>query len=83
MAPDGAAFLTWLLVRKEQPDVKLDDIKPHITGDNFAEVLARLMTEGGLEAVVKGKVGRAGSKPGGASPASTSTAGRSKKATGG
>jgi hypothetical protein len=78
MTPEGASFLTWLLVRKEQPEVKLEDLSPHVTKDNFAEVLARLMTEGGLEAVIRGKRGRNGSKPGGPSAASTSTAGHSK-----
>jgi hypothetical protein len=61
MKPAGAAFLAWLLIRKEQPDAKLAEIEPHVTDDNVVEVLAKLMTASGLEAVIAGKVGVTGS----------------------
>jgi hypothetical protein len=64
MTPDGAAFLTWLLIRKEQPDTKYETIKPLVTEENYLEVLARLMTASGLEAVAKKKVGTNGSSHG-------------------
>jgi hypothetical protein len=64
MTPDGAGFLAWLLIRKEQPDAKYETIKPLVTDENYMDVLARLMTASGLEAVAKKKVGTNGSSHG-------------------
>jgi hypothetical protein len=64
MTPDGAAFLAWLLIRKEQPDAKFETIKSLVTEENYLEVLARFMTASGLEAVAKKKVGANGSAHG-------------------
>jgi hypothetical protein len=60
-SPAGCAFLTWLMIRKEQPDVKLETIRPHVTETNVHDILAQLGKASGLEAVMPGKVGRGGS----------------------
>lgn len=78
LTPEGAGFLAWLLIRKEQPDVKLEAIQPHVTADNTVEVLAKLMAASGLEAISAGKAGAGGSVRGKGSPASTFTGKPSK-----
>ncbi len=74
MQPPGAAFLAWLLVRRNHPDVKLDDVKAAVTGDNVLAVLADLKRASGMEAAAGGKVGGAtGSAPGAGPTAPAST----------
>lgn len=67
MQPAGTTFLAWLLIRKEQPAVTREELAPLITTDNAIMVLGKLIQASGLEAILAGKLGPAGS-PGGAGP---------------
>lgn len=55
MKPDGCAFWAWLLIRKNHPSARLEDIKPLVTKDNVVDVLAGLYRATGMEAIA-GKV---------------------------
>jgi hypothetical protein len=61
MEPAGAAFLTWLLIRKNHPDVTLEQLRTHFTEATTQDILAKLYEASGLGVVASGKgIGRAG-----------------------
>jgi hypothetical protein len=51
--PHGCAFLAWLLIRKEQPEAKLEDIHKAVTQDAVIDVLAKLYTAAGMDSLGK------------------------------
>jgi hypothetical protein len=66
--PRGCAFLVYLLVKPQQPDVTLETIVPFVTAENLSDILVKVYEASGMKALVQGKVnGRTGS-PVGATP---------------
>ena len=49
----GCRFMTWVLCKKEQPDLTLKELEPLITEDNAADVFVALDEAAGLSALGK------------------------------
>lgn len=59
--PEGAAVLAWISVRKNHPDVKLEDLACFIDADNVDELLAKLFLATGMDGLEKNSGGATGS----------------------
>lgn len=59
MEPASLAFIFWLLARGNHPGLRLEDIAPHITDANAAEVFAELNEASGMQSL-----GEAPGRPG-------------------
>ncbi len=59
--PDGCAFLAWMLCRKEQPSLTVEDFRKHVTESNTSAMLAILLPACGLGRVDPNAPGATGS----------------------
>jgi hypothetical protein len=66
--PHGCAFLAWLLIRKNHPDVKLADVQKHVTDETVLPTLARLQQASGMDAANAGKATGQGGSSNGSGP---------------
>lgn len=46
--PGVLSFAVWVLALKHHPDLKLEEVRPHVTGDNAAEVYYLLSEASGM-----------------------------------
>lgn len=64
LTADGCRYLAWLLIRKQQPAITLESLRPLITEDNASAVAIELMAECGMMAIGPNSPGGPGSRPG-------------------
>jgi hypothetical protein len=55
MEPAGCAFLAWLLILPNHPEVTQEAVRAHVTPDNVMDTNARLFAASGMKALVEGK----------------------------
>lgn len=51
MEPETLAFMIWLLARPNHPDLRLEDVRPHISERNADVVFAELNEASGMSAL--------------------------------
>ena len=49
LTPEGVAFLSWVLIRKEHPQTTHAQIKQHVNDMNFMDILTEVTTASGME----------------------------------
>ena len=59
--PELTAFLAFILIRKTQPDVKMDALIKGVSTDGAADVLGKLLVSSGLTDAEKNSDGPSGS----------------------
>ncbi len=69
--PEGFRFLLWTILRKNHPDLTLEQLKPLVTDANVDELAERLAEEAGLADLGK-SLGGGGSSTGSPPPTSPS-----------
>jgi hypothetical protein len=53
LEPEVLAFMIWLYARPNHPDLKLEDVRPHVTEEDAPRLAVELAEASGMEALAK------------------------------